>query len=276
MLSFTARGAVRTPDTLQIRVGPVDGALKTGLPEPSRALEPDEIAANLRAFTTGRDTTRSRPCTRLVISGCGDADLAPAVAFARELGVEHVTLHGTARPDVLGGVDRIAIRAVEPSAILSAPDQVPVTLVVPTVDGVLADLEPLVAAVLARRPESTVFSWPFPGPGVTVSGVDAVLAAVRPAVHVLREAGLDARIGGLPACLGGPEPAHRTRNRFYVDADHQLADALLFFPDVVALAKPDTCRVCAFTAWCDGVARAWLEGGVVGLPEPIASPRGPC
>lgn len=278
MLSFTPRGAVRTPDTLQIRVGAGDaGALRAGAPVPSRALTRGEVAANLAAFTTGRSTTRTRPCTRLVLSGCSDADLVESIELARKLGIRHVTLHGAAEPEVVAVVDRQAVRLLDPLDLDGLPAHPALTLVVPLVEEVYPVLPAIGAVLERRRPDEVVFSWPFPGPSVAVRPVEEATAAVSPVIDRLIERGIRARLGGLPACLGGPRPrgeAARTRNRFYVDADHQEEAARMFFPDLVELAKPDTCRVCPVTAWCDGVARAWLDAGRVGVLQPIASSAG--
>lgn len=274
MLSFTARGAVRTPETLQIRVGSgAGGALRTGAGRPSRALTPAEVERNVHAFTVGRQTTRTRPCTRLVLSECGDVDLLAVVHGARELGIAHVTVHGPARADLLSEADRLVLRLLEPVDLEHLPDHPAVSLVIPLVPEVVGLLHTVGEVAARRRPDEVVFAWPFPAPSVVVRPVEEVLAEVRPVLSGLLEQGVRARLGGLPACLGGPEPRHdgfRTRNRFYVDADHQGEAARLFFPDLVELAKPDTCRGCRVTAWCDGVARHWLDEGKLGVLQPIA------
>ncbi len=271
MLSFTARGAVRTPDTLQIRVGAGEGgALVAGAPSPSRSLTDAEVEANLRAFTEGRRTSRSRPCTHLVLSGCVGRVLSGIPERARSAGIVQLTIHGSAPPSLLEWADRVAVRTDTPTGIRNAPEHPGLALIVPTVVELMERLDEVVDALRRRAPPRVIFRWPLPGPGVEVPPLPALLTALLPAVDRLREEGMDARIGGLPACLGGEAPRRRTRNRFYVDADHQLEEALLFFPDIADFSKSDTCRTCAHTAWCDGVARLWLEQGRVGLLQPIA------
>jgi hypothetical protein len=44
-----------------------------------------------------------------------------------------------------------------------------------------------------------------------------------------------------------------------VDADHQLDEALLFYPDVVAFTKTDVCRFCSADSTCDGFFATYLR-----------------
>ncbi|MEM6928766.1 MAG: hypothetical protein AAF602_17645, partial [Myxococcota bacterium] len=64
----------------------------------------------------------------------------------------------------------------------------------------------------------------------------------------------------------------RTRNRYYVDADHQRSRALMFEPDLVQLVKSDRCRFCAVDDRCDGVAERWLAEGLVPELLPLETP----
>lgn len=270
MLNFTARGAVRTPTTLQIRVGgsTQPGALRAGAPVPVRSLNTDELLANFAHFTTGRRTTRTRPCTRLTLSGVGD--VAVNVAAARSLGFEHVVLHGDARPDVVEAVDRVVVRYRSAGAP-AWPAHSEVHVVVPVDPALALEDEAWVAALVARRPASVAFRWSYPDASHRQVVPPAEIEHLAPLRAHLEQADIPTSIGGLPPCLTGAVGGnHRTSNRFYVDASHQLDEALLFFPDIVELSKPDTCRTCSITAWCDGIARAWLENGGLGVLQPIA------
>jgi hypothetical protein len=87
------------------------------------------------------------------------------------------------------------------------------------------------------------------------------LQAIKQVVPMLQAAGVRVDIKGLPACyLGEFSPLlRRTVNRWYVDADHQLGKALMFFPDVVAFYKEEDCRFCTADAQCDGFFATYLR-----------------
>ncbi|MEZ4319059.1 MAG: hypothetical protein R3F61_16205 [Myxococcota bacterium] len=271
MLSFTSRGAVASPQTLQIRVGSRDsGALRAGAPVPSRDLTSEEVRANIAHFTTGRDGPRTRPCRRLALSGVSGVSLDREVlAYARGCGVEHIVLHGRS-PVLEPLVDAVAVRVSEPGHV-GAPPLVPWTAIVPLTEARLGGLDVLIAALVEARPERVVLAWPFPGPGVVLPELSRAVSAARRGLETLADAGVPAALRGLPPCLDGSDEG-RTGNRFYVDADHQGADALLFVPDLVQFLKPDSCRACARSTVCDGVPAEWLELGVVGPLEPIEKP----
>ena len=119
-------------------------------------------------------------------------------------------------------------------------------------------------ALVADPPSAVTFTYPFPT-SLTADPPPpaAAIGALKLALTILDDAGLRARIKGLPACFLGAD-AHRlgrTSNRWYVDADHQRQDALLFFPDVVAFHKDDACRFCAADGRCDGFFSRWLARG---------------
>lgn len=265
MIRFTSRGAVATPLTLQIRVGVDPGALRAGAPVPSRALTPLEILQNIEHFTTGLHTPRTQPCTRLVLSGVtGHPPMNEAMAFARSHGVQKIVIHGLADPSTLEASDSVAIRwervPIAPSVDCDW------TAVVPLEVGALADPQTLMEAVHRFRPSRVVFAWPFPG--VQPMPVEEAVVLATALVSQLEDVGIEAALRGLPPCLSGTGEG-RTRNRYYVDAEHQEANALLFWPDVVQFLKPEACRTCSKTVVCDGVAAKWLEGGVVSEVRPI-------
>ncbi|MBM4366727.1 MAG: hypothetical protein FJ102_10975, partial [Deltaproteobacteria bacterium] len=97
------------------------------------------------------------------------------------------------------------------------------------------------------------------------------LAALRGVVPGLVAAGLRVAIRGLPACLLAELSAHagKTGNRWYVDADHQVDKALLFFPDVVRFHKVDDCRFCTRNEACDGWFANYLRRPGFGRLAPI-------
>jgi hypothetical protein len=255
MLSFTAAGVVSTPTTVQIRVTRAHpGRLSAGAPAPSRDLELDEVRDNLRWFTHGRRGPRTSPCVRLVLTGALDGvdGLPQVIDEAHSFGVDRVVVHGAAPGSRLYQLadERIARAPVAgATVVLRIGDDWDIT------------------QVAGAMPARVVLTWPFP-PG-NAPELGAVSSSLVYAVEVLDRAGIPVGIKGVPTCLlppplRSPARAWRSGNRFYVDADHQRGDALMFFPDVVRWSKADACRYCPHDLICDGVAAAWLEQGVLG------------
>lgn len=277
MLAWTSAGAVPRPRTLQLRLHrSYPDRVAAGAPPPSRSLSTEEVAANLRWFTAA--SPRGLPVDALVLSGQGVSarpDLPAVVDLARGLGITRVVVH--AGVEALGalpsGVDRYVLPVrlgpggADPAALLGAfasarADGVPVDAIVP----LAADALPFVAdaATLAREggAASVTFTYPFPTGGADVPPpVPDALAALAAALPLggLADDALPIGIKGLPACWLGPYARllRKSRNRWYVDADHQLGAALLFFPGVVAFAKADACRFCSRDGGCDGFLPAW-------------------
>jgi hypothetical protein len=285
MLSWTAAGAVPSPRTLQVRVQPAFRGIAAGAPRPSTPLDDEELLRNLRHFTEGRRGPRTLPVHTLVLSGVAPtraAGVARAVEEGRGLGLTRVVLHAEHQrlPAITGSplgalVDATVLRVRRPEqaeALTSLPGEAHAVIVLD--DELLADPGPLLRAVLSRRPARVTLSWPFPGAAVPPPAA-RVVEALRP--HLDDLAG-PWGLKGLPLCallaLRGVvhdlhERVWRSGNRFYVDADHQLDEALVFFPDVVRFAKRDACRFCTVDGRCDGVAAEWLAQGLAGPLIPV-------
>jgi hypothetical protein len=276
-LRFTAAGAVPLPDTVQLRVSPAFRArLGAGAPTPSRALTDDEIVANVRHFAAAGP--RGRPASRVVLSGVGADRVAGVLARLPEIraaGAASITAH--AEPDAVsawrGHVDSIAVTVRSPAEVPDAPG---LAITVPLEAAVLPALGEILARVRAASPLRVVVAWPYPDGGPPPPPVPEVLQALSAVVGAL--AGLAFDVKGLPVCALAPlrraipdlvERAGRTRNRWYVDADHQRDAALLFVPDVLRFAKAEGCRFCALDDRCDGVALAWYRLGLSGPLLPI-------
>ncbi|MEC8422699.1 MAG: hypothetical protein VX000_02915, partial [Myxococcota bacterium] len=281
MLRWTPGGAVSAPTTVQIRVQRrYPGRVRAGAPAPTRSLSAAELRANIDHFTTGLRGPRSRPCTGLVLSGADVAsrpDLPEALDRARAQGVVHVVLHLGERGvsarhlgSLSGRVDVVVI-PIQPeqdlaraASIVAAARALGIQVASNTVlrADALPHLPDAIDQLISLRPHSVTLTHPFP------AGTDAcaaaplrdVRAALDAALPRLDAAALPTRLKGLPACHLGPHAARlgRTANRWYVDAEHQAGDALLFFPDVVAFHKDDACRFCTADAHCDGSFAAWL------------------
>lgn len=285
---WTRWGAVALPDALQVRFDPlfVD-RVKARAPEPARSLTDAELADNLRFFV--EPGPRGRPITSLVLSGlpaeAPHDGIARCVAEARRGSVRRVTVHADQpQLDALAGspllphVDALAV-AVRGPVAPRVPAGPVVHAVIPLDPATVADLERVVAAAAALSPARVVLTWPFPGGdhAPLPSPAAEVVPRLRAAARAL--AGLPWSLKGLPGCALGADGlvagddvrdlVSRSSNRWYVDADHQRADALLFLPEVVRFAKRESCRFCALDPRCDGVAEPWLAAGLAGALSPI-------
>lgn len=237
----------------------------------------DEVAANVEHFTVRRDGPRARAVHTLVLSAVTEAEagLAEVVRAARRHHIRWVVVHAAADAAALlaGPLGREVDRFVAVASASSPAPPAGVVVSVPLDAATVAALPDVVGALRGAR--QVVFTWPFPAPGAQPPPPAAeVLAAVRRVAPALD--GVPWALRGVPPCVWGPElrsrlapEARRSANRFYVDAEHQLDGALVFFPDVVAWAKPDACRACALDTRCDGVVGAWLDHGLLPPLEPI-------
>ena len=284
MLKWTAAGAVEHPTTLQVRLERrYPDRVQAGAPIPTRSLRPQELLDNLSFFTEGMRGGRHRACERLVISGGQLArdDLACALDHARAWGVREIILHAGAqdfpalKADFLvGRVNRIVLP-------LQPGDEAPLgavkkcreagveitTLTVLTVAAVKR-LAQLGGQIVGIAPSSVVFSYPFPGQDrADLPPPSNLVSSLTPVVERLVKNGLAVRLSGLPGCYLGPLASHigRSGNRWYVDAEHQGQNALLFYPGVLRFWKEETCRFCRLDQVCDGFFREYLSQGFPAL-----------
>ncbi len=279
MLRWTPAGAVSLPRTVQIRVQQrYPDRIKAGAPLPTRSLSPEELADNIRYFTAGLRGPRTTPCTTLVLSGVGVArrpDIPEALALARAEGIERIILHaGVEDLDGLPVADFAAAVSLLVIPMLGAPGPalsairfahdagLSVCANVQLSSATLPHLPEIASTLAALAPRWISLTYPLPTtqPPQPVPEPARVIAAITDAVAVLQAAGRPVDIKGLPACYLGPLAGllRRTNNRWYVDADHQRQDALLFFPGVVSFHKDDTCRFCTADQHCDGFFSAYL------------------
>lgn len=287
VLRFTTSGLVSTPTTLQIRVSRAHpGRLAVGAPVPSRDLRDEEVGAALHHFLVGLRGPRTRPCRAVVLSGdrlAERAELAPWLKAARaSMGLERTTLHLGAgertalrRSPLRAVIDDlvIVVRSESDIADVAALERAAfrVSAVLPLDEAGLPRLETMCSALARLGARRVVLTWPMAGQPPP----HAAHVAVRlpGPVRMLESAGTTVVIKGIPPCVLGAlcDRTSRTRNRWYVDADHQTDQALLFFPDIVRFAKVDTCRFCSADAHCDGSPKAWLDSRRVGPLRPLAA-----
>jgi hypothetical protein len=271
---------------IQIRVQRAyPGRIRAGAPVPTRSMSREEVLENLRYFTEGMTGPRSRPCTRLVLSGVGVGrrpDSPELLKTARDLGMRYIVLHAGVEdlddldPARFAGLVDTLVVPVQPgplgaltasARVIRACAEAGVRVVANTQLSATAVGElPAAARAIARsRPGAAAFTYPFPIAGNTASevpGVRAVVAALARAIAELDRAGVPASVKGLPACYLGAALAdrvNRSANRWYVDADHQRSEAILFFPGVVSFTKEEACRHCPADGRCDGFFATYLR-----------------
>ncbi len=286
MITWTPEGAVERPVMVQIRVQRAyPGRIRAGAPVPTRSMTQRELLANLRYFSVDMAGPRSRPCTKLVLSGVGVANRPQSpelLTQARAWGVQSVVLHlgsedleGFDPHRFKGLVDAVVV-PVQPgaagTALVSAErvirsarsagiEVVANTLLSPTA---LPALEHAARAIASSGATRAALSYPFPIDGNSSpdpAPLGRTLEALRAAVLELERGGLSISIKGLPGCYLGElaQYIHRSSNRWYVDADHQLDKAVLFFPQVVSFTKEESCRFCSMDARCDGFFDTYLR-----------------
>ena len=295
MIRWTAAGAVANPTTIQIRVQrSYPGRIRAGAPVPTRSMSSEELMNNIHFFTTGMKGPRSAPCTTLVLSGVGVAsrqDTPTVIEAARERGIGTVVLHvggeDLNRIDVgrFGGIVDTLVIPVQPESaaladinrVIREAHQVELSVAANTVltANALPGLARSARAIGRAKPESITYTYPFPINGNESTNAPTparVMSALRPALAELDRNAVQSRIKGLPACHLGDD-AHRlgrTSNRYYVDADHQCADAMMFFPDVVRFFKNEACRFCTMDGDCDGFFATYLRRPGFPALEPVS------
>ena len=286
MIRWTQSGAVEQPTMLQIRVQRAyPGRVRAGAPVPTRSMSTEELHQNLHYFTEGKRGPRTHPCLRLVFSGVGvasRADVPDAIRQARQWGIENVVLHAGVEDleslDVarLGPLVDCLVVPVQPgpggaslqegSRLIRQCGEHGLTVVANTVltPRALSSLEAIARTLIRVKPKQVALTYPFPisGPSSSeVARIGAVVRSLSVVVPMLKEQEIEVSIKGLPACY---LPNHRgvfrkSANRWYVDADHQKQEAILFYPDVVSFTKAESCRFCEADQACDGFFATYLR-----------------
>jgi hypothetical protein len=279
VIRWTAAGAVADPEIVQIRISPeFQGRVGVGAPVPKRAMTVSEVRDNITHFAVTRSGPRTPGCRALVLSGVrAQDDFLDVVDFARRLGISTITLHcggdlALAHSELAALCDAVAVsvRGVEEAEAIPQGSHAVVLL---EQVGLTRDM---CTALIGSKPARVTLTWPFPG-GPVPPSVSDLAPGIRVALDDLAAAGIAAGVKGVPLCALAPGPlagrwsnrVWRSPNRWYVDAAHQCAEALAFFPDVVRFMKLDSCRFCSANRRCDGVAEAWIHMGLAGPLTPV-------
>ncbi|MFK7931663.1 MAG: hypothetical protein AB8H79_26020 [Myxococcota bacterium] len=277
MLRFTQAGVVASPTTVQIRLTrSLPGRLPAGAPEPTRDLSIDEVRENLHYFVEELKGPRTRPVSTAVLSGVSLGQvhgLAGVMISAKKNGIRRFVLHFSG--EAAGANSALLTSADAVSMVVRHPEDVPtlrtvrhrvsaLSVVVPVDHNTLSHLADLTRSICEAAPDRVVFTWPLSGDPPPHAHL--ARQALEGAVAVARATPVRLNVKGLPACALGSlaSLASRTANRWYVDAEHQKAEAMLFFPDMMRFARGDVCRFCSVQGDCDGAPAAWLQQGLVG------------
>lgn len=285
MIHWTTSGAVATPKTVQIRLSTLNHrSLNVGLKVPERHLTIEEFETNLQYFQQGLDTPRSIPCTSLTLSGL---PLKPEPYFdvlEQRSSFHFTTLHlgsevswETLKPhqslfdrlvlSVGPFIDKLDLRSIPKWA------RDKVHCIVSLTGNAMALeqwLEQFLPWVFAHQIPVT-FSHPFPLSPVKPLSPSSIVALFQWLSPLLKDhsssKNATIQVKGIPPCLIPSLHKHstnvhissKTSNRWYVDADHQCDNALLFFPALLQFHKDDQCRFCTLNTQCDGFFLTYLK-----------------
>ena len=268
MISWTASGLVRTPNTVQIRCNSdTPKELKAGAPQPSRALSIQELRDNLEYFRFGLDTPRTIPCTSLTLSGLNGDDWQ-RLETVQLFPFQYITLH--ANPESINWTEleqykdsfqRLSIPLNCQTHELNIPEWAisKTTIVISLEEGLDTWLPMTIEKSNREGWNPFVFLYPFP-----LNRQSSPLSPQQ-AIEILEQLAQNCTktpiIKGLPYCLAKTKYNlfAKTSNRWYVDAQHQKEKALLFFPDVSCYYKDDQCRSCRHNEECDGFFLEYLK-----------------
>ena len=284
MIHWTSSGVVSTPTTVQIRVtSHTDSTLSVGHAQPTRRLSLEEFRQNLQYFRHGLDTPRSISCTSITISGLPiDSLAADYFKTLADFPFNYATLHlstATSTPicwSVLeqyeGVFDRFVLSFGPNIPDLDIPKWVlPKLYCIVSLSGTPSTFEPWIEHWIQQKTAYSthvVFSYPVPlGPNhpLPPQSISSIFSRLMP---LLKQRTRPTTLKGLPVCLM-PTLIHKnvtvsskTSNRWYVDAEHQCSEALLFFPDILHYHKDDQCRFCIHDGHCDGFFLEYLTNNI--------------
>ncbi|MEC7983726.1 MAG: hypothetical protein VX278_01100 [Myxococcota bacterium] len=267
MLRWTSFGAVSFPETLQLRLSKQHPErIQAGAPLPTKRMRLVEIDENFQYFRQTLNTTRTKPCTSLTLTGLQEESAESLLAIEKliqQYAFSYVTCHiDTKSQQILhniSSVDRISVAIQDPKQLdlydfpRFDPQKLRFTIVLnrhnlPVIQRIYQWLQPYSQG-------SIYFLYPFPLSKMIMQ------SAPNPAVldQMLRDLPEDITIAGIPPCLNKRASLKQTSNRWYVDADHQKDKALLFFPDLLRYYKSDSCRFCRLNTQCDGFFQQYLS-----------------
>lgn len=278
MIRWTSSGVVGYPKAVQIRLTKNYPSRIAGkAPQPSRELSPSELLNNIEYFTTGLKTPRTRPCNRLILSGIQEhqrSSIEQVIFSLVKYEMAQLVLHippnelkffieieNTTQSDLKYVCSIKTLNDLIKTAPLASTET---TLSIMLNTEVLSNWDTCIEQLRMSSLDTVVFHYPYPGanekPEYDLSLLISKLELVKKAFE---NSPLKIFCKGLPICYLHPLDFsyQQTQNRWYVDADHQKEEALLFLPDVIQYHKADSCRFCSFDSKCDGFFLSHLKTG---------------
>lgn len=273
MLRWTDSGAVTWPQTLQIRISKrYDQRIKANAPEPTRRMSLAEIQDNLQYFRHKLDTPRTKPCSSITLSGLQEESMESIEALKVVLGLfdfsyirAHLDTQSIHLASHLEFVDHISITLhdsiiLPPHADLYAKVQYSIALSSQN----LVVLSEMIASLQAIYAFPITLMYPFPLRTDIIHNAPSIQDVQKAVQHI----DPNIPIVGIPKCLSLRSLSKKTSNRWYIDADHQKDQALLFFPDLLRYYKSDECRFCSMATKCNGFFSQYLNQSTQLSPLP--------
>jgi hypothetical protein len=291
MIHWTHGGAVTTPTTVQIRLASQNlPTLQAKAPIPRRRLSKTEFLRNLEYFHIGLHGPRSIPCTAVTISGMDTENIQYIEELRNHKYFAYNSLHIDYQLDLWAYLETVQdcfdkISLPIPSTLdretWTHIEKIP-TWSVPSTNFILSLANPNKESIeefiqryhplvqWAKEHDWQLFcSYPFPT-NAAVSPLSPKDCAIFLSYLHREKLPRSPIVKGIPSCvLNTPSlQTSKTSNRWYVDAEHQLQQALLFFPEIMQFYKSDNCRFCALDHQCDGFFAEYLRDFDVNL-QPV-------
>ena len=267
MLRWTKAGAVNAPTTVQIRLAKnYEQRVPAGAPHPSRRLLLTEIKENLHYFRHTLDTPITTPCSSITLSGLQEEDeesIAKIAFEIQKIGFHYSRAHvDTKSAHLLPSLSfahhiSLSIHHEMDQTKYNIPNnllsKIQWTIVLNT--STISSLHKIIDTLTSQHPFPITLLYPFPlneniiRTAPSIEKLQKTLQTIKSSIPIV----------GIPQCLSMRTHSKRTSNRWYVDADHQKEQALLFFPDLLRYYKSEACRFCSATLECDGFFAQYLN-----------------
>ena len=257
MLCWTKSGAVPWPTTVQIRLAQkYEQRIVAGAPHPSRQLSIEEFRDNAHYFRVTLHTSRSKPCDSITLTALHEENPKRIAVLSQILQdlqyryirahIDHQSQHLIKSLDFAHHIS-LAIRHPTDWAKYELKSISPRRLYISIL--LNNDTLPHLFSLFESFPQGSHITllYPFPLSDTLIHTAPNIPALQK----ILKRVSKNINIAGLPQCLSYRQ-GKKTSNRWYVDADNQKEQALLFFPDLLRYYKSESCRFCTENAFCDG------------------------